>query len=358
MYLTECIPTEIGAALPDEHASEEQFFVKGWYFRKRAGLAKDRRQFGGDSRQLPFEGLDKSSSKQLITDLQSINDKVLRELRDRPRAAVWFQHDLLRCARRLIDIDKNSELLEPLKQCIQRVALPREVLTSKAVRTATFTEIAARIDNFKVDHSLEIARESSRLFDAEFVQLWSSIYLVIPNHDQTEALSWLHAGKDRKPLPIRSIALLVQGIVAVDDHGAPCSTDLVIEARTQRLSNRAPLAFDNPTTTRDGVDLAIWSLTRRAIRDYDSSTESIPFTEFRKVDMESQDLFRDYGSRKHTTYAAQCTLCHRRSNSPDEQIAGFSALRITSNPRQATGGERRQLAETKMQRFIDKLLLK
>ena len=81
-------------------------------------------------------------------------------------------------------------------------------------------------------------------------------------------------------------------------------------------------------------------------------------TEFRKVDMESQDLFRDYGSLKHTTYAAQCTLCHRRSNSPDEQIAGFSALRITSNPRQAANGERRQLAETKMQRFIDKLLLK
>ena len=71
--------------------------------------------------------------------------------------------------------------------------------------------------------------------------------------------------------------------------------------------------------------------------------------------MESQELFRDYGSRKHTTYAAQCTLCHRRSNTPDVSIAGFSALRLSSQPHRAEPGERRTLAETQMQRFVTTL---
>ena len=93
------------------------------------------------------------------------------------------------------------------------------------------------------------------------------------------------------------------------------------------------------------------------MRDFDRSHKqgSVPFSAFREIDMESQELFRDYGTRKHTTYAAQCTLCHRRSNTPDEAIAGFSALRVSAKPRIAQPGERRRLAEGEVLRFLDKL---
>ncbi|MGK0262707.1 MAG: hypothetical protein ACI8UD_001353 [Planctomycetota bacterium] len=317
--------------------------------------AQDQRWFGGDGRQLPVEGFDAATSAQLTALLKQVDGELLQELRQRPRAAVWFQHDMLRLRRRLLDVKQNQELLDPVWQCAQRVALPRAVLQSSAVRTATFPEIAQQLSGFQADLSLEVARHSSQLFDAEYVQLWSSIYLLLPDHNRKAAEAWLTSGKQRTPLPLHSTALLMQGIVAIDDAGQPVATDLVIEARMQRLSNRDALSFDNPTTTRDGVDFAMWSLPRDAVRDCDASVPSIAFTKFRAIDMESQELFRDYGSMKHTTYAAQCTLCHRRSNTPDESIAGFSALRVSSEPRRAEPGERRQLAEVEMLRFLDKL---
>ena len=228
-------------------------------------------------------------------------------------------------------------------------------MRSDALATASINAIAAQIPGFDHPESIEIERQSSRLFNAEFVQLWSSVYLSMPNHSHKEVETWLADGKQRTILPIGSVAVLVQGIVAVDNQETPIATDLVIEARSQRLRNRDPLAYDNLTTTRDGVDFAIWSLPRQAVRDFDETVRAVPFTAFRSIDMESQDLFRDYGTSKHTTYAAQCTLCHRRSNTPDETIAGFSALRVTSKPRRALPGERRQRSESEMLRFLDKL---
>lgn len=358
LYLTECIPTFVAAALPREYADAKKFFAAGWYFKKRNGEARDRRWFGGDGRQLPAEGLPQPAATELKNWLQQVDGDVTKELRSRPRAAVWFQHDLLRFARRLIDVKQNLDLVQPLLACAHRVALPRQVLLSPSVRTTDFEEVASKITGFDPRRCIEVARDSSRLFDAEYVQLWSTIHLVIPELQQEAAAAWLTAGEQRTPLAMRTVALLMQGIVAVDDRGRPCATDLVIEARTQRLSNRDPLAFDNPTTTRDGVDFAMWSLARETVRDTDSSVHNVPFTSFRSIDMESQELFRDYGSRKHSTYAAQCTLCHRRSNTPDEAIAGFSALRTSSNPAPAKPGARRRLAEGEMLRFLDKLRAK
>tara|TARA_R110002096_G_scaffold5514_13_gene25829 strand:- start:5039 stop:6313 length:1275 start_codon:yes stop_codon:yes gene_type:complete len=355
LYLSECIPTVVASALPREHANAEAFYVAGWYFKKRKGEARDRRLFGGDGRQLPAEGLPQADATRLQGWLQAVDGDVLRELRSRPRAAVWFQHDLLRYARRLLDVKQHPELLQPLLACAQRVALPRAMLQSDAVRTTTYEQVASQLPGFDPKRSIEVARESSRLFDAEYQQVWSTVHLVIPDLQAEAVAAWLTAGKQRTRLPTQSTALLLQGIVAIDDQGNPCATDLVIEVRTQRLRNRNPLAFDNPTTTRDGVDFAVWSLARRAIRDADASVHQVPFAAFRSIDMESQALFRDYGSRKHTTYAAQCTLCHRRSNTPDEAIAGFSALRTSSKPAPAQPGARKRLAEGEMLRFLDKL---
>lgn len=358
MYLTRCTPRHVAGALPREHRDPQKFFVPGWYFAKRTGTESDQRLFGGDGRQLPVEGFSATASQELGRLLRQVEGDVLRELKSRPRAAVWFQHDLLRLARRLIDTKQNPSLLKPLLRCAQRVALPRATLQSDALQTASPTQIATELAGFDLTDSVEIQRRSSRLFDAEYVQLWSSVYLTTPGKSPQATVAWLTGSEARPPLPLHSTALLVQGVVAVDDAGAPCATQLILEARTQRLVNTKPLAFDNRTTTRDGVDFAIWSLPRAAVRDYDGGTTAVACTDFRSIDMESQDLFRDYGTRKHTTYAAQCTLCHRRSETPDEAIAGFSALRRSSEPRPAEPGERKAQAEREMLRFLDKLASK
>ena len=66
LYLTRCIPSDIGGALPEEHAHPREFFVAGWYFKKRTGTANDQRLFGGDGRQMPVEGFAAADKKHLF----------------------------------------------------------------------------------------------------------------------------------------------------------------------------------------------------------------------------------------------------------------------------------------------------
>lgn len=354
LYLVRCVPKDVATALPREHGDEREYFVGGWYFGKRAGRPEDERLFGGDGRQLPVEGFDAARSAELSKWLGEVDGDVAKQLRARPRAAVWFQHDLLRLSRRLLDTEQNPELLAPLWRCALRVALPRDVLQSDALRTFALADVAAALPDFDPAQSVEVARRSSRLFDAQWVQLWSTIHVQFPGRSPDETLAWITAEERAEPLPLHGIAVLQQGIVAVDERGESCATSLAIEARVQRLQNRDPLSFDNDTTTRDGVDFAMWSLARRTVRDLKSDAK-VPFAALRSIDMNGQELFRDYGTRKHTTYAAQCALCHRRTHGPDEELAGFSALRTTSKPRRAEPGERQRLAEVEMQRFVDEL---
>jgi len=355
-YLVQAVPAEVAAALPREHGEAKEFFVPGWYFGKRAGEAADERWFGGDGRQLPQEGFSAEDSLSLQFNLASIDDGVVAELKKTPALAVWFQHDLLRMARRLLDTKQNPELLPLLAAAARRVALPRTVLTSDALSTFRLADVQVRQPELQVARMSELERRSTRLFDAEYVQLWSSVYVAVPETATSGLAPWLTPaakGSKSASVPIGTQAVLVQGIVALDDEGNACATDLVIEVRTQVLRNRDPLAADNPTTTRDGVDFAIWSLERQTLRERGAATA---LADFRVVDMQSQELFRDYGTRKHTTYAAQCTLCHRRSNGPEEELAGFPVLRPHVGPRLVTDAhERRRKAEAEFTKFLSAL---
>jgi hypothetical protein len=160
------------------------------------------------------------------------------------------------------------------------------------------------------------------------------------------------AGKDDLPiLPLGTTAVLVQGLVAVDDQGKARATEVVVDVRLKVLRNRESLSRANPTSTHDGVDIAVWQLERAAAGD-----GAVSLGAFRRVSMDDQDLFRDYGTLKHTTYAAQCSMCHRRTHSPDEPLAGFSSLRPSSKPRLvASPDARRRLAETQVQKLLDTL---
>lgn len=351
-HVVQAVPAEVAAALPRERGDEPKFYAAGWYFDQRDGVTADARWFGGDARQLPRERFDDDEAVRLTADLAAIDGAVVTALRATPRLAVLFQSDLLRMGQRLLDTEANPELLSPLLAAAERVALPAAALQEAALRTFALADLAPIVDGIEVEQLIEIERRSTRLFDATFTGLWSSVFIAWPQGGAGLA-TWM-ADAARRPrefasVPIGTRAVLVQGIVAMDDQGKPRATDLVVDVRLQELVDRRPLAFDNATATRDGVDFRVFWLERQVAREQ----RELGLAAFREWAAMDQVLFRDYGSRKHTTVGAQCALCHRRTHTPDEAIAGFLALRPSAQPRPVTGPEeRRQRAEAEFGRFL------
>jgi hypothetical protein len=356
-YLQSAPPAEVAGSLPREGGEKAEFFAPGWYFAKREGEAADARWFGGDGRQLPREGFDAKEAAALRADLAALDAEVIAGIKATPSLAIWFQHDLLRMARRLLDTDENPDLLAPLYAAARAVALPRATIVAAERGTFEFAQLAEVRADLDAAGWVELERRSTRLFDAEFVQLWSSVYVRMPKGNDLAA--WFtkpEKGQKPRAVPIGAQAVLVQGIVALADDGKPAASPLVVEIRVQDLRNRDELSASNATTTRDGVDFAIWSLERETLRKRGGVAR---FADFRAVSLEAQELFRDYGTRKHTTYAAQCTLCHRRSNGPEEELAGFAVLRPHVGPRPVTDpAERRRKAEGEMAKFAAALAAK
>jgi len=359
IFTVELVPAIVAAALPGEHGDDEAFFVPGWYFEKREGNEADRRWFGGDGRQLPREGFDADEARHLAGALAELRGDRLTGIRDLPRLAVYLQNDLYRLVARLLATGNNPELLPPLRAAAERLALDRTTLLATDLQTFEPAQAAAHLHGHAPEDLVELERRSSRLFDAEFTQLWSRVHLAASPTGTEATLSLLEtlatATRETLPeVPLGTTALLSQGIVAVDADGRACATGLVIDVRIQHFANRDPLGADNPTTTRDGIDFAQWLLPRRTVRD--AGGDAIGLADFETIAMDKQELFRDYGTSKHTTYRGQCSLCHRRTNTPDAKIAGFSALRPTANPRPVDATDARlRLAETEMQRFVDAL---
>ena len=145
-------------------------------------------------------------------------------------------------------------------------------------------------------------------------------------------------------------SVLVQGIVAVDDQGHPRATSLVFDLRVKWLANHDPMSLENRTTTRDGIQIRAYELRRMSLRQ--NAHDHL----FRALHDDDQALFRDYGALKHTTLAAQCTVCHRLHEVSDAHLGGFIILGPSARPRPAvTGLERLLLAEREVLQFLAKL---
>jgi len=362
LYFVETVPDEVGAALPRERGDEEGFWAAGWVHRKRAGTDADRRWFGGDGRQLPVEGYAPKAADELAKMLREVASAEAQLLRKPPELAVLFQHDLLRLGQRLLDTGQNPELLPLLRQAAAAVALP----VADLIRLQNPVLAAHKVDARPGSQGLpawpaelggdadspfrEVLRKSTRLFDAERTLLWSRLWLHHPEGPEALARILPQPGSAKGPnptVPIGFAALLVQGIVAVADDGSPHATPVVVDLRTQWLANRAPLAHDNQSFTRDGIEFGIWQLERQAWRQGEHARA------LREVAPDDQDLFRDYGTLKHTTYRAQCTLCHRNSDTPEPELGGFPVLRHHTGAAFAlTGSERLRLAEQQVARLL------
>jgi hypothetical protein len=360
-FLVTAVPAEVGLALPREHRDPAEFFRSSWYFAVRPGTPADQRLFGGDTRLLSREGFTPGEAKAFAGALAEVDGDAVRTLQGRPELAVLFQHDLLRLAERLMETRRNAELFKPIAAAIKRVALP----SGQILQLPSTYELGlkSRSIDFHLPSNLlrveppsdgdyvELLRNSTGVFDASHTLAWSRVYIAWPTppNDLTAFLSTL--SRDPKTqVPLGTISVLAQGVVAVDDQGRPHATPLVFDLRVKWLANRNPMSVDNRTTTRDGIQIRAYELRRTSLRleAYDRL--------FRPLHDEDQALFRDYGSLKHTTLAAQCTLCHRLQRAPDGHLGGFITLGPSAKPRPAaTGTERLRLAEREVQQFLERL---
>lgn len=358
LWTAALVPAEVAHVVPGEPARE---LVEGWVHGKRAGRTEDRAVYGGDGRMLPLEGLSPSQAEAAARDLAALRPTIAA-LQRTPVLAVHLQNDLLRAAERLLDVGHNLDLVPKLRDAALLLALPADRLAElpDPLRLAgagtdpalPANELPAQVGGTATGFR-EITRRSTRLFDAAHTLLWSRVFLRHPDGEAALAAMLPAPGATKGPsptVPIGFAAVLVQGLVAVDDQGMPRATSLVVDVRTQTLHNRDPLGIGNPTFTRDGLDFGVWQLQRRGLR----SGEPRQF--FRAVHADDLDLFRDYGTAKLTSYRAQCALCHRVSDSPEPELAGFPVLRPHVQAAfAATGEERLRLAEQQVGTLLAKL---
>jgi hypothetical protein len=351
-FLVELVPAEVGAALPAEAENATAHGADARHFGKRPGEERDRRLFGGDALQLPRESFSEAESKALLAALEELRGEPLAALRTSTFACVWLQNDILRLARRLLDTDANPELLAPLLDAARRLAFPRAQLLDSGLATFSTKDLAAIEPGIDPEKIVEVERRSTRLFDAERSLLWSRVFFHWPGNDGRDFAAELAAiAKGEAPkVPTDARAILVQGIVALDDRGAPCATPLAIDVRLQQFVGAADPAAAKATTTHDGVDFRMFWLSRETLR---TKGGAVTLRDFREVGDEDQVLFRDYGTLKHTTVGAQCTLCHRVSGTPEPELAGFPLLRKTAQPRVASSPTARlELAEREFVKFL------
>jgi hypothetical protein len=354
-------PAEVGLVLPREHRNPAEFFRKGWYFAVRPGTPADQKLFGGDTRLLSRDGFTAGEATVFAKALTEVDGEVVRTLKDRPELAVFFQHDLLRVAERLMETGRNPELLKPIKAAIKRVAL-----TSRQLSQLPFTyELGLKFGSIdfhlpsnllRMEPSLEgryveLLRQSTSLFDATHTLAWSRVFVAWPNSPKglTDFLS-ADLKKARLNVPVGTTSVLVQGIVAIDDQGRPYATPLVFDVRVKWLANRDPMSVENQTTTRDGIQIKAYELRRMSLRK--NANNHL----FRALHDDDQACFRDYGALKHTTLAAQCAVCHRLHEVSDAHLGGFITLSPSAKPSPATTGlERLHLAEREVLQFLGKL---
>lgn len=346
LFVAELMPDEVGAALPAERRaagkSGDEFFAAKWYFGKRAGESADRGLFGGDVRFSPVRELRGALAEEVSALLGSLATKAqvdaIPELAS-PLVRLLLQWDLLsmwwRCER---DGTADAPALGALAAAIRALAQPREVLEALDPGTAALrAALGGKVDAantgdpyFPVDllagesAFVEIDREDKALFHAERSLRAVRAFVKVPaGRADGEALVRAAgaAGKDGPlpDVPVGTEVALVLSLLAIDPAGEVVATPVVDEIRVRRISGSAELAADNGSS-RDGVSHWVYQRGRRASRDPQATHA------FRFVPDTAQAMFLEYGTLKHTTYFAQCALCHRLTDTGKQNPAGITTL--------------------------------
>lgn len=360
-FLVTTAPAEVGLALPREHRDPSEFFRTSWYFAVRPGAPADQKLFGGDSRLLSRDGFTSTEAIAFAKALSEVDGEVVQTLKSRPELAVLLQHDLLRVAERLMETGRNLELLRPITTVLKKVAL-----TSRQLSQLPSTyELGLKFGSLDFDlpsnllrveppvegRYVELLRQSTSLFDASHTLAWSRVFVAWPTSRQ-DLIRFLstHSRGASVEVPVGTTSVLVQGVVSLDDQRRPHATPLAFDVRVKWLANRDPMSLENRTTTRDGIQIRTYEMRRMSLRQ--NAHDRL----FRALHDDDQALFRDYGTLKHTTLAAQCAVCHRLHEVSDAHLGGFITLGPSAKPRMAaTGLERLLLAEREVLQFLVKL---
>jgi hypothetical protein len=336
LFIADRVPAEVAGALPEElkaaGLTADQFYKVGWYFKKRPGQPADHRVFGGDVRVSPVEDFGGDRGQRLRDLLAKLD---AGSAPADPVARLMLQYDLLHAWIRLDKPGADPATLAAVAKAVRTVALPADVLKAlpsgldKLARVGTAGPperarpylSAGLIDRTNASPWVEVDRDStSTLFHAKNALRVSRIYLNAGSREKT--LAAIAAGPAAK-LDVGTETAFAFEMIGLDPDLKPVPTKVVDEFRVRRLTGPVALTADNPTASKDGWDQWIYFRSR-------------PGNEFRFLPDDTQSLFLEYGTAKHSTYAAQCALCHRATNAGGQTPVGVRTLAKHANPREST----------------------
>lgn len=372
LFVADLIPEEIQAELPEERKrlarEPSETYAKHWYFEKRKGGREDKKQFGGDVRVSPRKSFLPSERDVLFGLLSQIPDEVRRHRSElHAKTLLLFQWDLLSVWWALErEKCQDEELLQAFCRAIVATAQPREelqkldsgledVLQLRGTDSTRATHLPYVPGDLNLERTptnpwVEIERKSSALFRANRSLRATRVWVHAGSREASEDLiaSAQSNSVADSQVPATTQTLLVQQLVAIDDRLNPIVTPVIDELRVRALVGSAELSFDNSTSSRDGSSHWIYLRTRYG-------THRDPMNDFRFVPDTSQSLFLEYGTLKHATFASQCALCHRRTDSGGQAPEGIRSFSKYAAVRVANEGERNALAEKEMEEVAAKL---
>lgn len=377
LWIADRTPSEIGASLPAElrnaKVEPKEFFAEKWYFGMRKDeqvTAEDHGLFGGDTRVSPVEDLRGElgaqvrallaplATKEGVAAIPELASPLARLLLQWDLLALWWRHEqnghaapetLTALARAIVALAQTRATLEGLASGLDE--LRSTVHGSPSDRTQPYFP-ASLLAKPAESPWREIAREEKALFHA--TKSLRSARILVRGKDGAdterivrEAGAATDAATIPK-LPAGTEAALVLALVGLDDTLAPVATKVVDEVRIRTITGPAELAPDNGSS-RDG--LSHWVFLRSRAQSVLGAPQP-----FRFVPDSAQSLFLEYGTPKHTTYYAQCALCHRQTNSGGQDPAGIKALGRYAKPRiESDPATRLRIAETQFAKIVAKL---
>ncbi|WP_010586464.1 hypothetical protein [Schlesneria paludicola] len=372
LFMADLVPEEINGALPREVEAKTDA-TKPWYFRKRAGTAADRKLFGGDVRVSPVLTwpTDRTASLLAVANELLAMPWAPSESGLSPLNRLMLQWDLLSVWWRLEQqADTPPEVLHALAKLIQKTAQPASVLralptgwneghaqfatanesTSAATPYFSAADILAGKDGW-----VELSRRSTKLFVSPQSMRSSRVFLRLP--PGTDLPAWMEtqsvASKhpEKRP-PQRIETAMVLSLIGMTAELEPVATPFIDEIRFRTVFGADEAVDVSQTTTRDGSNLWLYLVDRQ--QTFSTGTPS-----YRFIADENQAIFPEYGSAKHATYAAQCTLCHRLTNSGNQTLAGVRTLSTIAKAQVSDQPQHRhRLAESQMQVVTERLKLR
>lgn len=384
LFQAERAPVEVGAALPAERAAggqtDEAFYQGTWYFRKRPGVESDRAVFGGDVRISPVESLTADQSARLIEWLGRLATReqvdAVPELRP-PLARLLLQWDLWNAWWRFEQTKKgprvDDAVLKALARAVAALGQPEAVLKGLPDGVAALRRqfgggrpgdprapylpqgLLAEAEAGAGSPWVELDRSSSKLFHGAATFRASRVFLNAGSAEQSRRLveATVQAHAQNQPLPrveVGTEAALVLSLVGLTPDLKPVATPVVDEVRVRTLATAPAADPTGGTTSRDGLNHWLFLRTRwGSLHDAEQGA-------FRFVPDSAQAIFLEYGTAKRTTYAAQCTLCHRTTKDGGQAPVGLRTLGRGARARVVDDPETRlRLAETEVGPAVLKL---